>query len=99
MSNAAGRTHPHRTYAQEFKQQVIRETLEPGMSVSIVARRHDINANVVFGRRKQYRQGTLNRVDLDGSRVFVDMLWTPHSITRSNPSESVALHADTAPSV
>jgi len=59
MSNAAGRTHPHRTYAQEFKQQVIRETLEPGMSVSIVARRHDINANVVFGWRKQYREGKL----------------------------------------
>ena len=59
MSNAAGRTHPHRTYAQEFKQQVISETLEPGMSVSIVARRHDINANVVFGWRKQYREGKL----------------------------------------
>ncbi|THJ49618.1 hypothetical protein E9536_32240 [Burkholderia sp. LS-044] len=25
---------------------MIRETLAPGMSVSIVARRHDINANV-----------------------------------------------------
>jgi transposase len=59
MSNAAGRTHAHRTYAQEFKQQVIRETLEPGMSVSIVARRHDINANVVFAWRKQYREGKL----------------------------------------
>jgi transposase len=59
MSNSAGRAHPHRTYAREFKQQVIRETLEPGMSVSIVARRHDINANVVFGWRKQYREGKL----------------------------------------
>ena len=59
MSNAGGRAHAHRTYAQEFKQQVIRETLEPGMSVSIVARRHDINANVVFGWRKQYREGKL----------------------------------------
>jgi transposase len=59
MSNAENRAHPHRTYAQEFKQQVIRETLEPGMSVSIVARRHDINANVVFGWRKQYREGKL----------------------------------------
>jgi len=29
------------------------------MSVSIVARRHDINANVVFGWRKQYREGKL----------------------------------------
>ncbi|WP_408380819.1 transposase, partial [Paraburkholderia caledonica] len=31
----------------------------PGMSVSIVARRHDINANVVFAWRKQYREGKL----------------------------------------
>ncbi|WP_423364814.1 transposase [Burkholderia sp. LMG 21824] len=59
MSNAAGRAHPHRTYAREFKQQVIRETLEPGISVSVVARRHDINANVIFGWRKQYREGKL----------------------------------------
>lgn len=59
MSNAGGRAHPHRTYTQEFKQQVIRETLEPGMSVSIVARRHDINANVVFGWHKQFREGKL----------------------------------------
>ncbi|KVE31460.1 transposase [Burkholderia sp. TSV86] len=59
MSNAGNRAHPHRTYAQEFKQQVIRETLEPGMSVSVVARRHDINANVIFGWRKQYREGKL----------------------------------------
>lgn len=99
MSNAANRAHPHRTYAQAFRQQVIRETLTPGMPVSIVARRHDINANVVFGRRKQYRHGTLNRVDLDGSRVFMDMLRTPHSINRSNRSEPVDLHADTAPHV
>ncbi|WP_369869678.1 transposase [Burkholderia cepacia] len=99
MSNAGNRAHPHRTYAQAFRQQVIRETLEPGVPVSIVARRHDIDANVVFGRRKQYRQGTLNRVDLDGSRVFMDMLRTPHSINRSNPGEPVDLHADTAPPV
>ncbi|MGN4069505.1 transposase [Burkholderia gladioli] len=61
MSNAGNRArvHPRRTYAREFKQQVIRETLEPGMSVSTVARRHDINANVVFGWRKQYREGKL----------------------------------------
>lgn len=99
MSNAGIRAHPHRMYAQAFRQQVIRETLEPGMPVSIVVRRHNINANVVSGWRKQYRQGTLNRVDPDGSRVFVDMLRTPHSIDRSHSSESVALHADIAPPV
>ncbi|CAH2903989.1 MAG: Mobile element protein [uncultured Paraburkholderia sp.] len=54
-----GRVHRHRTYTLEFEQQVIKETLEPGMSVSIVARRHDINANVVFEWRRQYRDGRL----------------------------------------
>lgn len=57
MSNVVGRTH--RSYAREFKLQVIREALEPGVSVSVVARRHDINANVVFGWLKQYRDGKL----------------------------------------
>ncbi|MGK8198744.1 transposase [Burkholderia cepacia] len=99
MSNAGNRAHPHRTYAQTFRQQVIRETLAPCMSVSIVARRHDINANVASGWCKQYRQGTVNRVDLDRSWVLVDMLRTPHSTNRSNSRESVALHADTAPPV
>ena len=33
-----------RRYSPELKLQVVRETLEPGASVSLVARRHDINA-------------------------------------------------------
>ncbi len=32
MPNTGSRAHPHQTYAQEFKQQVIRETLEPGIT-------------------------------------------------------------------
>ncbi|WP_408581567.1 transposase [Burkholderia cepacia] len=61
----SGRDHPHHTYAREFKQQVIRATLEPGMSVSIVARRRDINANVVFDYLKQYREGKLAVLTLE----------------------------------
>ncbi|WP_010111579.1 transposase [Burkholderia oklahomensis] len=37
------------------------------MSVSIVARRHDINANVVFGWRKQYREGKLELPGLEAA--------------------------------
>jgi transposase len=48
-----------RVYPREFKQQVIKQTLEPGASVSIVARRHDMNANVIFEWRKLYREGKL----------------------------------------
>jgi len=49
----------HRVYPLAFKQQVVRETLEPGASVSVVARRHDMNANVIFEWRKLYREGKL----------------------------------------
>lgn len=65
MPNAA--RPAHRTYARHSNSKVIRETLEPGMSVSIVARRHDINANVVFGWRKQYREGKLELPGLEAA--------------------------------
>jgi transposase len=43
----------------ELKRRIVEETFAPGASVSIVARRHDANANQVFGWRKQYQQGLL----------------------------------------
>lgn len=41
------------------KRRMVEETLEPGTSVSIVARRHDVNANQLFTWRRQYRKGEL----------------------------------------
>lgn len=35
------------------------ETLQPGTSVAIVARWHEVNANLVFGWRRLYQQGLL----------------------------------------
>jgi hypothetical protein len=37
----------------------VEETLVAGASVSVVARRHDVNANQVFAWRRQYRGGEL----------------------------------------
>ncbi len=42
-----------------LKCRIVEETFVPGASVSIVARRHDVNANMVFGWRQKYRQGRL----------------------------------------
>lgn len=50
---------PRRQYSLELKLRVVKETLAPGASVSIVARRHNINSNVVFRWRKEYREGNL----------------------------------------
>jgi transposase len=40
----------------------VEETLVSGASVSIVARRHDINGNQLFTWRQQYRRGELGAV-------------------------------------
>jgi len=48
-----------REYKDWFKAQVVEECHAPGASVSIVARRHDINANVLFRWRREYQLGIL----------------------------------------
>jgi transposase len=42
-----------RSWPEAFKRQVVAETLEPGSSVSIVARRHDLNTNRLFKWRRE----------------------------------------------
>jgi transposase len=37
----------------------VEETLQPGASVAVIARGHDVNANQVFYWRKLYREGRL----------------------------------------
>ena len=48
-SNGAKR----RQWTRALKRRIVAETLEPGASVSIVARRHDVNANQVFKWRRE----------------------------------------------
>ena len=47
-----------RSYSVEEKLRIVQETLKPGASVSVVARRHDVNANMVFTWR-HHQQGSL----------------------------------------
>lgn len=42
-----------RQWTKAFKRRVVAETLEPGASVSIVARRHDVNTNQLFKWRRE----------------------------------------------
>jgi transposase len=48
------RARRRRTLAE--KQKIVEETFEAGTSVSIVARRHDINANQLFAWRRDYKK-------------------------------------------
>src|SRR5919202_1008852 len=42
-----------RNWPEAFKRQVVAETRQPGSSVSIVARRHDLNTNQLFKWRRE----------------------------------------------
>lgn len=41
------------------KRQIVKQTLEPGASVALVARAHDLNANQVFKWRRAFERGEL----------------------------------------
>lgn len=50
---APARGASRRSYSLDFKHLIVAETKLPGVSVASVARAHGLNANVVFGWRKQ----------------------------------------------
>ena len=46
--------------SKQERRQVVEETLQPGASVAVIARRHGVNANQVFHWRKLYREVRLD---------------------------------------
>jgi transposase len=59
-TDTRGRSVPPRRYRTiEEKRQIVEETMVRGASVAVVARRHEVNANLVFGWRKLYERGLL----------------------------------------
>jgi transposase len=50
----AGRKDSRRRWPEELKRRIVAETRAPGASVSVVARRHDVNANQLFRWRQHY---------------------------------------------
>ena len=55
----AGAVRTRRRWPVEEKLRIVLETLEPGVSVPVVARRHSVNANQLFIWRGQYHRGEL----------------------------------------
>ncbi|MCP4329322.1 MAG: transposase [Alphaproteobacteria bacterium] len=48
-----------RRWPEALKRQIVAETRAPGASVSVVARRHDVNANQLFRWRREYEARSL----------------------------------------
>jgi transposase len=72
-----------RLWSDDEKRQIVAETLAPGASVSIVARRHDLNANMLFTWRRQI--GAAGLLPAGDAVTFV-----PAAITaEASPASSV----------
>jgi transposase len=57
-TTSTGRRH-NRSWPEALKREIVAASFAPGSSVSVVARRYDVNANQVFGWRKLYRDDVL----------------------------------------
>jgi transposase len=60
MEVAAVERRLRRHRSKQERRQVAEESLQPGASVAVVARRHGVNANQVFHWRKLFREGRLD---------------------------------------
>ena len=70
-----------------FKAKVAALACEPGVSVSKLAREHDLNTNLLFRWRRDYRQGVLRmHVDVD-----VEPALLPVSLTEASEGPLVQL--------
>ena len=47
-------TPARRTFSDEEKLRIVQETFAPGASVSVISRRYDVNANLIFRWRRRF---------------------------------------------
>src|SRR5579883_1988911 len=78
--------------SKQERRQVVEETLQPGASVAVIARRHRVNANQVFHWRKLYRQGRLDVKPAAAQVVMVRVL--SYAKRRLSPPLLLMAHAE-----
>lgn len=58
--NTSARAGKRRMRTPEEKRRIVEEVLYGGESVAVIARRHEVNANLVFSWKRQYENGLLS---------------------------------------
>lgn len=74
MDTTASGRRRNRSWPEALQREIVAASLAPGASVSVVARRYDVNANQVFGWRRRYRDGLPARVDASFPRLVPVMV-------------------------
>src|ERR1700722_10178348 len=66
-----------RRWLADERQRIVAETFEPGASVSIVARRHDLNANMLFTWRREAKQAAARMLEAPAAFVAAEIASEP----------------------
>lgn len=80
------------------KQRIVAEAMVPGASVAAVARKHGVNANLLFGWRRLHKRGLLEQCREPASLLPVTVT-TPTVLPdrKSRPARAVKAAARAAP--
>ena len=68
-----------RRWSADDKRRIVAETFEPGASVSIVARRHDLNANMLFTWRREVKRAPPLMIEAPVAFVAAEIAGEPSS--------------------
>ena len=60
----------YRHHTIEFKRAIVQQSLATGVSFSLIARKHNINANQLFTWRKAFREGKLGPPASDDCKIL-----------------------------
>ncbi len=84
--------------SNEDKRRIVEETMVPGASAAAVARKHGMNANLLFGWRRLHKRGLLEQCREPASLLPVKVL-TPTVLPdrKSRPARRVKAVARAAP--
>jgi transposase len=83
-SAVSGERRHRRLWSMDEKRQIVAETFEDGGSVSIVARRHDLNANMLFTWRRQFSASTATA----SAETFIPAVIGPEPTPGFSPAPS-----------
>jgi transposase len=79
--DTTGKRRRNRSWPEALKREIVAASIAPGSSVSVVARRYDVNANQVFSWRKRYRNGALGSADAAAPQLM------PVRVTAEQPGD------------
>jgi transposase len=75
-----------RTWSLEERQRIVAEALAPGASVAAVARRHGLNANLIFKWLRRSREGWLDRRRAPTKETAAAQTFVPVEVLELKPT-------------